>query len=108
MVGSHHDFRQRRGLQHVKPVVVGPRKVHVGRAHAGAFIHVKRRRNVNHAELFDAGRIVQRQPVCHTATPVMTAQKEVADMQRVHHRHHVMRHVALAVIAVIRQARRFR
>ena len=101
MVRTHHDFRQWRGLQHVKPVVVGAGKFHVGHGQAAAFVHVQRGRNVDHAELFDAVRMVQRQPVRHAPAPVVAAEVKLVNAQHLHHLRHVIGHAALAVIGVI-------
>ena len=106
MVRPHHDFRQRRGLQHVKPMVVGTGKCHVRLGHAAAFVHVQRGRNVDHAKLPDEMPMVQRQPVCHPPAPVVAAEVKLVDAQHLHHRHHVAGHAALAVVAVIGQAGR--
>jgi hypothetical protein len=55
-----------------------------------------------------ARRVVQRQPVRHAPAPVVSAQGERGDAQRVHHLNEVLRQGALAVVAVVRQARRVR
>ena len=82
-------------------MVVGAREIEVG-----ARVHVQRRRDVDHAEPAHARRVVQRQPVRHAAAPVVSAQGERGDAQRVHHRNEVLRQGAFAVVAVVRQARR--
>ena len=51
--------------------------------------------------------MVECQPVRHAAAPVMAANAEDRHAQFVHHRRHVMRQVALAVVAVVSQAGRF-
>jgi len=48
--------------------------------------------------------VVQRQPVCHTGTAVVAAEEKALQTQQVHHVHHVLRHGALAVGAVVGQA----
>ena len=80
----------------MKPVVVGTRKLEVGGG-----IHVQRGRDVDHAQALHPRRVVQRQPVRHAAAPVMAAHVELRHAQRVHHRHHVLRHRAFAVGAVV-------
>ena len=102
--GAHHGFGQRRRLQHVKPMVISAGKVHVRHAQAAAFVHVQRGRDVDHAQPGDARRMVQRQPVRHAPAPVMAANAKLGHAQRIHHRHRVLRQVALAVVAVVAQA----
>ena len=101
-VAIDHVFGQRRGLDQVEPVVVRAGKVKIGGG-----VHVQRGGNIDHAQALYPGGVVHRQAVCNAAAPVMTAYRESANAQAVHHLRHVLRQRAFAVIAVVAQARDF-
>jgi hypothetical protein len=62
--------------------------------------------SITHSRRTRAG-LVQRQPVRHTAAPVVSAQGEPVDAQRGPiTSHEVLCQCAFAVVAVVRQARR--
>jgi hypothetical protein len=75
-----------------EPVVVAHREVHVGTLEM-----LDGRHDVEHSELLDPLRMVERQAMRQSRTAIVAADLEALEAERLHHLDHVLRHRPLGV-----------